>query len=44
VQLVDDSPGRDADGGDEELGAGLDDDVDELAQLALGVVVAGTVY
>jgi hypothetical protein len=40
VQLVDDSLGRHADGGHEQLGAGLDDDVDQLAQLALGVVVA----
>jgi hypothetical protein len=40
VQLVDDGLGRHSDGRHEELGAGLDDDVDELAQLALCVVVA----
>lgn len=40
VQAVDDVLGGDTDGGDEELGAGLDDDVDELVELALGVVVA----
>lgn len=39
VELLDDLLGRDTDGGDEELGAGLDDDVGELAELALGVVV-----
>lgn len=39
VQLLDDGLGGDADGGDEEAGATADDDVDELAELALGVVV-----
>ena len=43
VQLVDDGFGRDADGGDEESGAGFDDDVDQLVELAFGVVVAGDV-
>jgi hypothetical protein len=43
VQLVDDRLGGHADGGHEQLGAGLDDDVNQLAQLALGVVVAGDV-
>jgi hypothetical protein len=40
VEAVDDGLGWDADGGDEELGPGLDHDVDELVELALGVVVA----
>lgn len=40
VQLVDDGLGGDTDGGDEQLGAGLDDDVGQLAELALGVVIA----
>lgn len=40
VQPVDDLLGGDTDGGDEQLGAGLNDDVDELVQLALGVIVA----
>lgn len=40
VQAVDDVLGGDTDGRDEELGTGLDDDVDELVELALGVVVA----
>jgi hypothetical protein len=41
VQLLDDGFGRDADGADKELRARVDDDVDELVELALGVVVAG---
>jgi hypothetical protein len=41
VQFLDDGFGRNADGADEELGAAVDDDVDELVELALGVVVAG---
>lgn len=41
VELLDDGLGRHADGGDEEFGAGFDDDVDEVVELALGVVVAG---
>ena len=40
VQLVHDFLGRDTDGRDKQFGAGVDDDVDELAELALGVVVA----
>lgn len=40
VQLVDDGLGGDANGRDEDLGALLDDDVDELIELALCVVVA----
>jgi hypothetical protein len=40
VQLLNDVLRGDADGRDEELGAGLDDDVDQLVELALGVVVA----
>lgn len=40
VELVDDFLGGHADGRDEEAGAGVDDDLDELAELALGVVVA----
>lgn len=42
VQLVDDLLWWDADGGDEELSAGVDDDVDQFAELALGVVVAAS--
>lgn len=41
LQLLDDMSGGDTDGGDEQLGAGLDDNVDELIELALGVVVVG---
>ncbi len=41
VQLVDGRLGGDTDGGDEQLGAGADDDVEELIELALCVVVAG---
>lgn len=40
MELVDDVLGGDTDGGNEELGTGLDDDVDKLVKLALGVVVA----
>jgi hypothetical protein len=40
VELLDDSFGRYTDGTDEEFGTRIDDDVDELVQLALGVVVA----
>lgn len=41
VELLDDVLGGDTDGGNEELGAGLDDDVNQLVKLALGVIVAG---
>ena len=40
VELVDDGLGGHTDGGDEELSALLDDDVDELIELTLGVVIA----
>lgn len=40
VKSIDDVLGRDTDSRDEELGAGLDDDVNELVELALCVVVA----
>jgi hypothetical protein len=40
VQLVDDSLGGDPDGGDEETGLAIDDDIDELTELALSVIVA----
>lgn len=40
LELLDDVLGGDTDGRDEELGAGLDDNVDELIELALGVIVA----
>ena len=40
VQPVDDMLGRDTDGGDEEFGSRFDDDIDELVELALGVIVA----
>ena len=40
MQLLDDGLGWYADSADEELGTGVDDDVDEFVELALGVVVA----
>lgn len=40
VKPVNDSLGRDTDGGDEELGAALDNDIDEFVQLAFCVVIA----
>jgi hypothetical protein len=40
VELVDDGLGGHTDGADEQRGAGLDDDVGELTELALGVVIA----
>jgi hypothetical protein len=40
VELLDDGLGGNTDGGDEELGTTLNDNVDELVELALGVVVA----
>jgi hypothetical protein len=40
MQLLNDLSWGYTDGRDEELGAGLDDDVDELGKLALGVIVA----
>lgn len=40
VELVHDGLGGHADGGDEDLGLLLNDDVDELVELALGVVIA----
>jgi len=41
METVDHGLGWDTDGRDEEAGARLDDDVDELVELALGVVVVG---
>jgi len=41
MQPVDDALGRDAHGGHKQLGARLDGDVDQLVQLAVGVVVVG---
>lgn len=40
MELLDNGLGGDTDGADEQLGAALDDDVDEFIELALGVVVA----
>ena len=40
VEAADDMGGRDADGGDEEFGARVDDDGDEFVELAFCVVVA----
>jgi len=40
VEALDDVLGGDADGGDEETGAGVDDDGYELVEFAFGVVVA----
>jgi hypothetical protein len=42
VELFDDFLGRNANGGDKELSTRVDDDIDELVQLALSVVVAVT--
>jgi hypothetical protein len=40
VEPLDDSLGGNTDRRDEELSTALDDDIDELVELALGVVVA----
>jgi hypothetical protein len=40
VQTIDDVLGGNADGGDEELRALLDDNIDKLVKLTLGVVIA----
>lgn len=40
VELLDDGLGGDTDGGDEKAGLFLDDNINELTELALGVVVA----
>lgn len=40
VEALDDGFGGDADGGDEEAGAGVDDDGYEIVEFAFGVVVA----
>ena len=42
VETLDHVLGWDADGGDEEFGAAVDDDADEVVEFALGVVVAGS--
>lgn len=42
VEAFDDVLGGNTDGGDEQLGARVDDDVDELVELALCVVVASS--
>jgi hypothetical protein len=41
VESVDDMFRWDTDGGDEELSAAVDDDADELVELAFCVIVAG---
>jgi hypothetical protein len=41
VELIDDSLGGNSDGRDKQGGLFGDDDVDQLAELALSVVVAG---
>jgi hypothetical protein len=43
VESVDDVLGGNANGGDEELGPAVDDDADELVELAFCVIVAGGV-
>ena len=43
VESVDDMLWGDANGGDEELGSAVDDDADELVELAFCVIVAGGV-
>ena len=40
METIDDMLGRDADGGDEELGATVDDDANELVEFALSIIVA----
>jgi hypothetical protein len=40
VKLVDDGLRRHTNGGNKEFGTGLDDRVDELVQLTLGIIVA----
>ena len=41
MEALDSAFGGHADGGDEDLGAVLDRDFDELVELAVGVVVVG---
>lgn len=41
VKLVDHFFGRDTDGAHEQLGLFLDNDIDQVVQLALGVIVVG---
>ena len=41
MKALDSARGWDADGGDEELGAGGYGDFDEVVELAVGVVVVG---
>jgi hypothetical protein len=43
VESVDDMFGGNTDGGDEELGTAVDNDADELIELAFCVIVAGGV-
>lgn len=43
MESVDDMLWGDANGGDEELGSAVDDDADELVELAFCVIVAGGV-
>ena len=40
VELLNHSLGGNTDGGDEEFGTAVDDDIDELIELALGIIVA----
>lgn len=40
MESVNDMLGRDADGGDEEFGTAVDDDVNQLVELAFGIIVA----
>jgi hypothetical protein len=40
VELLDDVLGGYTDGADEELGARVNDDINELVELALGIIVA----
>lgn len=42
VELLNNGAGRNTDSADEELGARVDDDVDELVKLALCVVIAAS--
>ena len=41
VELVNDKPGWDTDSRDEQAGLLLDNDIDQVVELSLGVVVVG---
>lgn len=43
MEAFDDMLGWDADGGDEELGAAVDDDIHKFVELALSIIVAALI-